>query len=72
MTSSLRWSIATFACFAAALLAVLAANVPPGRSAPIVCFAIAGAFVIVGLVLRFQTVRQLNRESRERHGHKPS
>lgn len=64
--SNLRWSLAALGCFVVALLAVLAANFPPGRNAPVLCFLIAAVAAIAGIVCRFRALKELRQAYRER------
>ncbi|OYN95400.1 hypothetical protein [Enemella evansiae] len=64
--SSIRWSFAALGCFVIALLAVLAANVPPGRNAPTLCFIIAGVAALIGVFFRIRALKDLRQAYRER------
>lgn len=64
--SNIRWSLAALGCFMVALLAVLAANVPPGKNAPVLCFVIAGVAAVVGVYFRIRALKDLRQAYRER------
>lgn len=51
--------------FSLALLSVLAANFPPGNSAPMVCIMIAVVLAATGLGFRFQAIREQYRAQRK-------
>ena len=64
--SNIRWSLAALGFFLLALLAVLAANFPPGRNAPTLCFVIAGVAAVAGVLCRIRALKELRQLYRDR------